>query len=143
MKLFRDCLAPCRNPRRKNAVQIDFFREENRLTLKLTLVFEPTFVCIFWDISVSFFHLIFFFLFKKLRNIRYDTKRNAEDNLRRLGHLLSTFWVKFVLVAPRYLEFRLRGKIIAFELHKVPDLAKYVKNANNCFFASANWSTKD
>ena len=52
MLLEWDCLLPCSNPRRKNAVQIDFLKEENRLTLKLTPVFELAFVCIFWDISV-------------------------------------------------------------------------------------------
>ena len=31
---------------------MDFLREENKLTLKLTPVFELAFVCIFWDISV-------------------------------------------------------------------------------------------
>ena len=43
----RDCLVPCRNPRRKNAAQMDFLIEENRLALKLTPVFELVFVCIF------------------------------------------------------------------------------------------------
>ena len=52
MLLEWDCLLPCSNPRRKNAVQMDFLKEENRLTLKLTPVFELAFVCIFWDISV-------------------------------------------------------------------------------------------
>ena len=52
MLLEWDCLLPCSNPRRKNAVQMDFLTEENRLTLKLTPVFELAFVCIFWDISV-------------------------------------------------------------------------------------------
>ena len=52
MLLEWDCLLPCSSPRRKNAVQIDFLKEENRLTLKLTPVFELAFVCIFWDISV-------------------------------------------------------------------------------------------
>ena len=52
MLLEWDCLLPCSNPRRKNAVQMDFLKEENRLTLKVTPVFELAFVCIFWDISV-------------------------------------------------------------------------------------------
>ena len=46
------CLAPCRNPRRNNTAQMDFFREENKLNLKLTPVFELASVCIFWNISV-------------------------------------------------------------------------------------------
>ena len=52
MLLEWDCFPPCSNPWRKNAVQMDFLKEQNRLTLKLTPVFELAFVCIFWDISV-------------------------------------------------------------------------------------------
>ena len=139
----RDCLAPCRNQRRKNAAQMDFFREENRLNFTLTPVFELAFVCIFWGYQRLIFSFDFFFLFKKLCIIRYDTMKNAEDIFSRRRHLLSTLWMKFVTVAPRYLEFRLGGRKITFDLTKVPDLAKYVKNANNCIFASANWSPKD
>ena len=50
-------LAPYRSPRRKNAVQIDFLREENRITLKLTPVF--------FGYQRLIFHLIFLILYKK------------------------------------------------------------------------------
>ena len=60
-------------------------------------------------------------------NIGYDTKKNGEDILSRRRQLLSTIWIKFVLVAPRYLEFCLGVKKFAFELPKVPDLPKYIK----------------
>ena len=56
-------------------------------------------------------------------NIGYDTKKNGEDILSRQRQLLSTIWMKFVPVAPRYLEFRFGVKKFAFELAKVPDLA--------------------
>ena len=101
----RDCLAPCRNPRRKNAAQMDFFREEKRLNLKLT----PCSRLHFLGISAVNFFISFFSLFKKLCVIRYDTKKNAEDIFSRRRHLLSTLWMKFVAVAPIYLEFRLGG----------------------------------
>ena len=51
----RDFLTPCRNPRRKNTAQMDFFREENRLTLKPTPSFELTFVYIFGISAFNFF----------------------------------------------------------------------------------------
>ena len=51
------CLAPYRSPRRKNAVQMDFLREENRITLKLTPVF--------FGYQRLIFHLIFLILYKK------------------------------------------------------------------------------
>ena len=67
------------------------------------------------------------FLYEKLGNIEYDTKKNGEDILSRRRRLLSTIWMKYVPVAPRYQEFRLGVKKFAFELPKVPDMAKYVK----------------
>ena len=54
--------------------------------------------------------------------------------------------MKFVPVAPRYLEFRLGVKRFAFELTKVPDLAKYVKKRQKllyCFDNLESESPKD
>ena len=98
----------------------------------------------FFGISVfNFFIWFFLFLYEKLGNIEYDTKKKGEDILSRQRRLLSTIWMKFVPVAPRYLEFRLGGKKFAFKLPKVPDLAKYVKKRQKIFTASATWSPKD
>ena len=84
------------------------------------------------------FSLIFLFLNKKLGNIGYDTKKNGEDILSRRRQLLSTIWIKFVLVAPRYLEFCLGVKKSAFELSKVPDLPKYVKKRQKLLYYFGN-----
>ena len=71
-------------------------------------------------------------------NIEYDTKKKGEDILSRQRRLLSTIWMKFVPVAPRYPEFRLGGKKFAFKLPKVPDLAKYVKKRQKLFYCFSN-----
>ena len=71
-------------------------------------------------------------------NIEYDTKKKGEDILSRRRRLLSTIWMKFVPVAPRYPEFRLGGKKFAFKLPKVPDLAKYVKKRQKLFYCFGN-----
>ena len=52
----------------------------------------------------------------------YDTKNNGEAVLSRRRRLLSTIWMKSVLVAPAGFEF-----LISFEFPKIPDLAKYVE----------------
>ena len=52
----------------------------------------------------------------------YDTKDNGEVVLSRRRRLLSTIWMKSVLVAPAGFEF-----LISFEFPKIPDLAKYVE----------------
>ena len=70
--------------------------------------------------------------------MEYDTKKKGEDILSRRRRLLSTIWMKFVPVAPRYLEFRLGGKKFAFKLPKVPDLAKYVKKRQKIFHCFSN-----
>ena len=71
-------------------------------------------------------------------NIGYDTKKNGEDILSRQGQLLSTIWMKFIPVAPRYLEFRLGVKKFAFELPEVPDLAKYVRKRQKLLYFFGN-----
>ena len=67
-------------------------------------------------------------------NVGYDTKNNGEDILSRRRQLLNTIWMKFVPVAPRYLGFCVRVKKFAFELPKVPDLAKYVKKRQKLLY---------
>ena len=46
--------------------------------------------------------------------------------------------MKFVPVAPRYLEFRSGGKKFAFEFRKVPDLTKYVKKRQKLLYYFGN-----
>ena len=83
--------------------------------------------------------MIFLFLYKKLGNIGYETKKKGEDILSRWRRLLSTIWMKFVPVAPRYLEFRLMGgKKFTFKLPKVPDLAKCLKKRQKLFYYFGN-----
>ena len=101
-------MVPCRNPRRKNVVQIDLLREENRLTLKSSLWVR--FVCIFGISGFNFFIWFFLFLYKKLGNIGYDTKKKGKDILSRQRRLLGTIWMKCLPVVPRYLVFRLGVK---------------------------------
>ena len=79
-------------------------------------------------------------------NIGYDTKKKGEDISSHRRQLLGTIWMKFVPVAPRHLEFRLGVKRFAFELTKVPDLAKYVKKRQKllyCFDNLESESPKD
>ena len=71
-------------------------------------------------------------------NIGYDTMEKSEDILSCRRRLLSTIWMKFVPVAPRYLEFCLGGKKCTFKLPKVPDLAKYVKKRQKLFYCFGN-----
>ena len=134
-------MVPCRNPRRKNVVQIDLLREENRLTLKSSLWVR--FVCIFGISGFNFFIWFFLFLYKKLGNIGYDTKKNSEDILSRRRQCWVRFGWNLYQLLPDIWNFVWGGKKCAFKLPKVPDLAKYVKKRQKIFTASATWSPKD
>ena len=70
--------------------------------------------------------------------IGHDTKKNSEDILSRRRQLLSMIWMKFVPVAPRYLEFRSGVKKFALELPKVPELEKYVKERQKLLYCFGN-----
>ena len=59
----------------------------------------------------------------------YDTKNNGEAVLSRRRRLLSTIWMKSVLVASAGFEF-----LISFEFPKIPDLAKYVEKVPKIVF---------
>ena len=70
----------------------------------------------------------------------------SEDILSCRRRLLSTIWMKFVPVAPRYLEFRFGVKKFVLELPEVPDLTKYVKKRQkllSCFGNQESESQKD
>ena len=119
---------------KKRTAQMGFSQKGKRIILKTYSNLRARFCLHFFGYQCLILSFDFFFPVKKQGNIGYDTKKNGDAVLSRLRRLLSTIWMKFVPVAPRYLEFCLGVKNLFLNCPKYLTLPNMVKIRQKLIF---------